>query len=163
MTTAEEYRLYYSSPIGTLALTGSESGLSALDFLEESRENREPIPGFFKPWVGELDEYFRGIRREFTLPLAVEGTDFERQVWGQLLRIPYGETTSYIAIAEELGNPGAVRAVGNTNRKNRIAIVIPCHRVIGSDGDLIGYAGGLWRKRWLLEHEGGLRQQSLGL
>jgi AraC family transcriptional regulator, regulatory protein of adaptative response / methylated-DNA-[protein]-cysteine methyltransferase len=101
----------------------------------------------------QISEYFEGTRREFSIPLVSPGTVFQKQVWQELLKIPYGTTRSYIELATILGNPGAVRAVAAANRMNRIAIIIPCHRVIGSDGNLIGYSGGLERKRWLLEHE----------
>lgn len=109
--------------------------------------------------VRQLEEYFENERRVFELDLEPEGTDFERRVWDDLLRIPFGATDTYGAIARRLGDPGAGRAVGVANARNPIAIIIPCHRVIGSDGDLTGYAGGLHRKKWLLSHESG--QQSL--
>ena len=107
--------------------------------------------GFFV----ELDEYFVGTRTRFDVPLAIGGTAFQRAVWERLLAIPYGVTRSYEAIASEIGRPGAQRAVGRANGDNRLAILIPCHRVIRSDGSLCGYGGSLWRKRWLLEHERG--------
>jgi AraC family transcriptional regulator of adaptative response/methylated-DNA-[protein]-cysteine methyltransferase len=109
----------------------------------------------------ELDEYFRGDRREFTVPMSAPGTPFQQQVWNALVRIPHGTTTSYGRLAESIGNPAAVRAVARANGDNRIAILIPCHRVIGSDGQLVGYGGGLWRKKKLLELEG--RAQTLPL
>ncbi len=99
-------------------------------------------------------EYFSGARKEFTVKLQPAGTDFQLEVWDELQKIAYAETTSYMAIAKKLKNPGAVRAVGAANGKNPIAIIIPCHRVIGGDGTLTGYAGGMWRKQWLLELEG---------
>jgi AraC family transcriptional regulator of adaptative response/methylated-DNA-[protein]-cysteine methyltransferase len=109
----------------------------------------------------ELDEYFAGTRREFTVPLLVPGTPFQRRVWEALQRIPHGSTTSYARLAESIGQPTATRAVARANGDNRIAIIIPCHRVIGSDGQLVGYGGGLWRKKKLLELEG--RSQTLPL
>jgi AraC family transcriptional regulator of adaptative response/methylated-DNA-[protein]-cysteine methyltransferase len=109
----------------------------------------------------ELDEYFAGTRREFTVPLLVPGTPFQQRVWEALQRIPHGSTTSYARLAESIGQPTATRAVARANGDNRIAIIIPCHRVIGSDGQLVGYGGGLWRKRKLLELEG--RSQTLPL
>ncbi|MBN1937224.1 MAG: methylated-DNA--[protein]-cysteine S-methyltransferase [Anaerolineae bacterium] len=102
----------------------------------------------------QLDEYFSGVRRVFDLPLGLHGTEFQQRVWRQLLEIPYGQTASYAEVARALGNPQAVRAVGLANGKNPISIIVPCHRVIGSDGNLVGYGGGLWRKEWLLKHEG---------
>jgi len=102
----------------------------------------------------EMEEYFRGARREFTVPLHVPGTPFQERVWSALRRIPFGTTTSYARLAESIGKPNAVRAVARANGDNRIAIIIPCHRVIGSNGELVGYGGGLWRKKKLLELEG---------
>jgi methylated-DNA-[protein]-cysteine S-methyltransferase len=101
----------------------------------------------------QLQAYFAGERREFDLPLAPYGSDFQRRVWSALLEIPYGETISYLELARRLGDPRAVRAVGSANGRNPISIIIPCHRVIGADGSLVGYGGGLERKRWLLRHE----------
>jgi AraC family transcriptional regulator, regulatory protein of adaptative response / methylated-DNA-[protein]-cysteine methyltransferase len=101
----------------------------------------------------QLAEYFDGSRKEFSLPIVTPGTVFQKEVWQELLKIPYGVTRSYLELATILGKPGAVRAVAAANRMNRIAIIIPCHRVIGSNGNLIGYSGGLERKRWLLENE----------
>lgn len=101
----------------------------------------------------QLKEYFRGKRKEFSVPLLIRGTPFQEEAWKELLKIPYGTTISYQAQAEAIRKPGALRAVGHANASNRIAIVIPCHRVIGADGALVGYGGGLMRKKWLLEHE----------
>jgi methylated-DNA-[protein]-cysteine S-methyltransferase len=103
--------------------------------------------------VAQLDEYFRGRRKEFTLELQLSGTEFQKQVWRELLKIPYGRTVSYGVLAAALGKPGSARAVGGANHRNPVSIVIPCHRVIGADGQLVGYGGGLWRKKWLLAHE----------
>jgi AraC family transcriptional regulator of adaptative response/methylated-DNA-[protein]-cysteine methyltransferase len=107
----------------------------------------------------ELDEYFEGRRTQFTVPLAIAGTPFQQAVWERLLAIPFGETTTYAAVARDIGRPGAQRAVGKANGDNRLAVLIPCHRVINSQGKLHGYGGGLWRKRFLLEHELGVRQK----
>ena len=101
----------------------------------------------------QLDEYFKGKRHEFTFPYQLEGTSFQKMVWNALNEIPYSKTWSYKEIALSIGNEKAVRAVGSANGKNKLSIVIPCHRVIGSNGTLTGYAGGLWRKEWLLHHE----------
>ncbi len=103
--------------------------------------------------VAQLDQYFKGTRKDFSLKLALEGTEFQQQVWRELSNIPYGQTASYLDIARAIGNEQAVRAVGAANGQNPISIIIPCHRVIGSDGKLTGYGGGLWRKEWLLTHE----------
>lgn len=104
--------------------------------------------------IKQLDEYFSGERKIFHIDVILKGTEFQRKVWNALKDIPYGVTVSYAVIAEKIGNKKAVRAVGNANNKNPMSIIIPCHRVIGSDGSLTGYGGGLWRKKWLLEHEG---------
>ena len=101
----------------------------------------------------QLTEYFKGRRQKFSIPLVLEGTDFQKAVWRQLQKIPFGQTASYGDVARAVGSPRAFRAVGNANNKNPIPLIIPCHRVIGSDGKLVGFGGGIWRKEWLLEHE----------
>ena len=106
----------------------------------------------------QINEYFTGVRKEFSLPLVLVGSDFQRKVWDKLLEVPYGKTKSYGEITKDLGDPKAIRAVGAANGANKMAILIPCHRIIGSDGKLTGYAGGLWRKQWLLNHENGQTQ-----
>lgn len=115
----------------------------------------------FSQLRSQLDEYFRGERRDFTIPLHVPGTPFQTQVWDALQRIPSGTTTTYARLAESIGKPNAVRAVARANGDNRVAIIIPCHRVIGSNGELVGYGGGLWRKKKLLELEGQTETLSL--
>jgi methylated-DNA-[protein]-cysteine S-methyltransferase len=151
----------YQSPIGTLEITGTETGIVAIRFLDEPPAALPEIHPSLETGLRQLDEYFRGQRRDFTLPLQLSGTDFQQRVWNALLDIPFGETRSYLEIAEVLGDRNAVRAVGAANGENPIAVVVPCHRVIGSDGSLVGYGGGLWRKQWLLEHEGRPSQQRL--
>ncbi|MFT9494795.1 methylated-DNA--[protein]-cysteine S-methyltransferase [Anaerosolibacter sp.] len=143
---------YFDSPIGLLEIQSIEGEITGLSFLEERRydEKVEPILEEAKK---QLEEYFYGVRKIFDLPIKMSGTDFQNIVWQELTKIPYGKTLSYGAIATAIGNEKAHRAVGNANNKNRIAIVIPCHRVVGSSGKLVGYAGGLNRKKWLLEHE----------
>ncbi len=111
------------------------------------------VPFCLKEGLIQLDEYFKGERRKFSVKLDLRGTDFQKQVWRALLNIPFGQAASYRDVAEAVGNKKAVRAVGNANRVNPVTIIIPCHRVIGSDGSLVGYGGGLWRKRWLLSLE----------
>lgn len=108
----------------------------------------------------QLDEYFNGKRKDFSFPTYQEGTDFQKAVWAQLLTIPYGKTISYADLSKKMGDIKKIRAIGTTNGKNNLAIVVPCHRVIGSNNHLTGYAGGLWRKQWLLDHEG---RHSLGV
>jgi len=148
------------SPVGVLLIARDESGLRRILFAKGRREVR-PDPGWrenpqaLKEAIRQLDAYFAGKLREFTLPLAPEGTPFQLRVWDELLKIPYGTTTSYGLLARRLGEPKASRAVGLANGANPIAIVIPCHRVIGSDGSLTGYGGGLKSKEWLLAHERG--------
>jgi methylated-DNA-[protein]-cysteine S-methyltransferase len=105
------------------------------------------------PAFAQVDEYFQGERCEFTTCLSVRGTDFQKEVWRRLVAIPYGETATYSELARAVGRPKAGRAVGQANHRNPISIIIPCHRVIGNDGRLVGYGGGLWRKKWLLAHE----------
>ena len=111
--------------------------------------------------VLQLNEYFKGDRKQFSLKLNAKGTDFQERVWNELLTIPYGKTSSYLELSKQLGDVKAIRAVANANGKNPLWIIVPCHRVIGSDGSLTGYAGGLHRKKWLLEHESPYKQQSL--
>ncbi|MGO8828802.1 MAG: methylated-DNA--[protein]-cysteine S-methyltransferase [Steroidobacteraceae bacterium] len=152
---------YLESPIGPLLLAcdgGSLTGLY-MDVPEHSPRDlggwledagADPLPAA----VRQLNEYFAGTRREFDLPLRLDGTEFQRRVWRSLAQIRYGETWSYGELAKRIGNPNASRAVGLANGRNPISIMVPCHRVIGADGSLTGYGGGLERKRWLLAHEG---------
>ena len=156
-----------SSPVGLLFLARTGRGLRYLEFMDRkslkrmiaSREAENPDMTWepslldLKPYVDQLDQYFCGDRSQFTLPLDPLGSDFQREVWGALRAIPYGETRSYGALARAIGQPRASRAVGLANHQNPIAIVVPCHRVIGANGKLVGFGGGLSRKRWLLDHE----------
>jgi methylated-DNA-[protein]-cysteine S-methyltransferase len=148
-----EHCAYYFSPIGTIEIIGAEPGITALRFSRRRPGRGERPHSFLEEAVAQIDEYFRGRRKEFSLNLNLQGTDFQKQVWRELLRIPYGRTTSYGEVAAALGRPKSARAVGQANHRNPIAIVIPCHRIIGGDGRLVGYGGGLWRKEWLLAHE----------
>lgn len=150
---------YMDSPLGTLRICGSEQGITEVDFCEESpiETAQAPIPACLQTCVQQLEEYFAGKRLTFELELAAQGTAFQQQVWQQLLTIPHGKTSTYLAVAREVSTEKAIRAVGTANGRNPICIIVPCHRVIGSDGSLTGYAGGLWRKEWLLRHEGALR------
>lgn len=145
------------SPVGPLTLAVSERGLVALEFgCGDVAAGWAESPERTAPYARQLREFFAGQRRRFDLPLDLRGTDFQKRCWQELLKIPYGETRSYAEIARAIGNPAAVRAVGLANGKNPIAIIVPCHRVIGSDGSLTGYGGGLDAKRQLLELEGAL-------
>lgn len=147
---------YYQTPIGLLELAADEHALKSIYFVEEKSDSEETENSVLEQTRIQLDEYFAGKRKEFNLPLEPEGTDFQQKVWNKLKEIRYGFTSSYLTIARRLKDRNAVRAVGMANGKNPISIVIPCHRVIGSNGKLTGYAGGLWRKEWLLKHEGAI-------
>lgn len=149
------YGALYDCPIGCIEIKGTEQGIVSVDFLDTPRTVSSKIPDCLKSCVRQIDEYFKGARRDFTLGLVLQGTAFQMRVWSALRKIPYGQTASYRDIARAIGNEKAVRAVGNANGRNRIPIIIPCHRVIGSSGDLVGFASGLWRKEWLLNHERG--------
>ncbi|RAK06514.1 methylated-DNA-[protein]-cysteine S-methyltransferase [Halanaerobium saccharolyticum] len=143
---------YYDSPIGLVEIQADKEKIVSLDFKEEKRYQEVANPVLLTA-KKQLDEYFKGERKIFELPLEIEGTEFQESVWQQLLEIPYGNTFSYKEVAEAIGNNKAYRAVGNANNKNRIPIIIPCHRVTASNGKLGGYGGGIWRKKWLLQHE----------
>ncbi|MDH3710218.1 MAG: methylated-DNA--[protein]-cysteine S-methyltransferase [Cyclobacteriaceae bacterium] len=153
---------YLDTPLGTIRVTSTDRGVKAISFVE-SREEPEMESG--PPWhqqaLEQLALYFQGQLKKFSLTLDPQGSDFQQKVWRELGHIAWGETLSYGELSQRLGDPKAVRAVGHANSKNPIAIVIPCHRVIGSNGDLVGYAGGLFRKKWLLKHEGALKQLEL--
>ena len=140
------------SPIGNIRISADNAGLTELRFCEQpvSAETKNPI---ISNAVKQLQEYFAGNRQQFDLPLNAQGTDFQKSVWGKLLNVACGETASYGHIAQSLGKPTASRAVGAANGQNPISIIVPCHRIIGSSGKLTGYAGGLERKQWLLNHE----------
>ena len=148
----EKY-FYYDSPIGLLEIGGNEQYIKSVFFSDSDIRQIDHPPELLANCVQQLKEYFKKQRKEFDLPLKPVGTDFQKAVWDALLDIPYGETESYFEIAKKLGNPNAVRAVGGANGRNPISIIVPCHRVIGSSGNLVGYGGGLWRKKWLLQHE----------
>jgi methylated-DNA-[protein]-cysteine S-methyltransferase len=147
------YKTYYNSPIGTIEIVSDEDSIVKLDFVEEAGKNDGNIPEVLKKAVSQLDEYFKGKRKSFDLKLGVKGTEFQQSVWQQLRKVPFGNTATYGEIAKAIGNEKASRAVGGANNKNKIAIIIPCHRIVGSNGKMVGYAGGLWRKEWLLQHE----------
>ena len=152
---------YYKTLIGTARIVGDDDGISSITVLDNEEESSTKIPECLKDCVNQLKEYFQGERTSFNLNLNPHGTSFQKEVWSALQQISYGTTKSYLKMSKELGNVKAIRAVASANGKNPLWIVIPCHRVIGSDGSLTGYAGGLWRKRWLLEHENPPIQQSL--
>jgi methylated-DNA-[protein]-cysteine S-methyltransferase len=150
-----DYVVYYQSPIGLLEIGSSANAIQTARFVEQARRGKRTHPLIVEA-ASRLAAYFSGAQRSFDLPLDPEGTPFQRLVWQHLLTIPYGQLVSYQAVARAIGKPRSVRAVGAANGQNPIAIIIPCHRVIGSDNNLVGYGGGLWRKEWLLRHEGAL-------
>jgi methylated-DNA-[protein]-cysteine S-methyltransferase len=155
------YTASFESPIGWVRVRTDGVYLLAVDFVKSPGEaGRAGADGAGRPpvlaeSVAQLQAYFRGERRSFSLPLRLDGTPFQRRVWARLVRVPYGQTTTYGRLARALGKPRAMRAVGGANHRNPVSIVVPCHRVIGADGSLTGYGGGLWRKEWLLRHERG--------
>ncbi|MCP4214900.1 MAG: methylated-DNA--[protein]-cysteine S-methyltransferase [bacterium] len=165
-------QVFLPSPVGLLKISARGNAVVSIEFSdtnegEWSMETADTTNPVLKECVRQLEEYFHGTRKAFQLEIDMDGssssgestasqelsTPFQREAWKQLLGIPYGTTIPYGEQARRLGNPNASRAVGNANRKNRIPIIIPCHRVIGKDGSLTGYAGGTWRKKWLLVHE----------
>jgi methylated-DNA-[protein]-cysteine S-methyltransferase len=155
--------VYYQSPIGTLEIRSTGSFISDVLFVNSWKgttvnENEltfiKPESPAIKACIKQLDEYFAGTRTEFHIHTQQVGTAFQQTVWAELCNIPYGRTISYLELSKRLGNVKAIRAVGTANGNNSVSIIIPCHRVIGSNGDLVGYGGDLWRKKWLLQHEG---------
>ena len=150
-----------SSPIGLLHITGDDEGVQEVTFLTDNQPISTIIPDSLSTCVAQLSEYFDGKREDFDLKLNPQGTEFQRKVWEILLEIPFSKTRSYLEQSKVFGDVKAIRTVASANGKNPIAIIIPCHRVIGSDGSLTGYAGGKWRKQWLLNHESPSKQQSL--
>jgi len=152
---------YIKSPLGITKITGDETGISAISVLNEETEISSTIPEILQEAVHQLQDYFDGKRADFNFKLNPSGTEFQQKVWAELLNIPFGKTMSYLDLSKKLGDVKAIRAVASANGKNPLWIVVPCHRVIGTDGSLTGYAGGLWRKKWLLEHENPTAQQSL--
>ncbi len=154
------YRTYYNSPLGTIELSATGKGISSLYFIKEE-EREYPKNNILSDAVRQLNEYFHKKRKEFSLPLDFEGTVFQKKIWNELLKIPFGKTVSYLHIAKRIGDENSTRAVGNANGKNPISIIVPCHRVIGANGNLVGYGGGIEKKKWLLEFEGALIQKEL--
>lgn len=148
------------SPIGRLTIKGTSEGISEILF-DAEESSSDAIPSYMEDCVNQLKAYFEDDLKVFNLKLNPQGTDFQKEVWQTLTEIPYGKVISYKAEALKMNNLKAIRAIAAANGKNPLPIVVPCHRVIGSDGSLTGYASGLWRKKWLLEHENALKQQSL--
>ncbi|MGG6229444.1 methylated-DNA--[protein]-cysteine S-methyltransferase [Tenacibaculum sp. SDUM215027] len=152
---------YYKTPIGIAKIKGDQNGIQSISVIDDDIETLTEVPTCLQECVTQLDEYFAGTRKEFDLKMNPQGTVFQQSVWDELLNIPFGRTRSYLEQTKQLGDVKAIRAVASANSKNPIWIIIPCHRVIGSNGSLTGYAGGIWRKKWLLEHESGIKQQTL--
>jgi methylated-DNA-[protein]-cysteine S-methyltransferase len=151
-------RAYYTSPVGTLVIESKGDKITLVNFNKAERleENSTPV---IEQCITQLDEYFFQGRKFFDVELDPLGSEFQRKVWNELLLIPYGKTVSYEALAINVGDINSIRAVGLANGQNPIAIIIPCHRVIGKNGDLVGYGGGLDNKTWLLQHEGAFSEQ----
>ena len=149
------------SPLGYTKIVGDINGIQSINVLNSDEQVSKSIPNSLLECVKQLQEYFENSRKDFNLKLNPKGTVFQKRVWEALQNIPYGKTTSYLNLSRALGDEKAIRAVANANGKNPLWIVVPCHRVIGSDGSLTGYAGGLSRKQWLLEHESPYKQQAL--
>ena len=154
--------VYYNSPLGLLQIKNADDAIAEVIFADNTVSEKHPgndlfqknkVPAIIHQCIEQLDKYFAGELFEFNLKLEPDGTPFQQNVWSELVKISYGRTASYLSLSKHIGNVKAIRAVGTANGRNRIAIIIPCHRVIGSNGDLVGYAGGLWRKQWLLAHE----------
>jgi methylated-DNA-[protein]-cysteine S-methyltransferase len=145
---------FLSSPIGIIKIIATEKAIISIDFMDENdklaKENNTELTELCR---FQLDEYFKGTRKIFDIPYLASGTDFQLQVWNLVNEIGYGRTASYLDISKKLGDVNKVRAVGTANGANLLPIIIPCHRIIGDNGKLIGYSGGLWRKQWLLEYE----------
>lgn len=166
MTILNLETIHYKTPIGIAEITGNENGIQSIsvvnnDSLTTLIDATSNTTNTLKNCVTQLDEFFKGKRTKFDLKLNPQGTIFQQKVWKELLKIPFGKTRSYLQQTKQIGNIKAIRAVASANGKNPIWIIIPCHRVIGSDGSLTGYAGGIWRKKWLLDHESGCKQQTL--
>lgn len=154
------YKAHYESPVGLIEVLASELGVASVLFVKkrsgESRSNEHTAA-----CLAQLHEYFNKDRKQFSVPLDLQGTDFQKRVWNELLKIPFGKTISYLELAVNLGDRKCIRAAGTANGKNPVSIIVPCHRVIGSNGDMVGYSGGMDKKKWLLGFEGVLIQQEL--
>ena len=159
-TTLDISTTYYKSPLGLLRVGGTSTYINEISFVDhldaseaEHAGLQGPVPPLVIQCIEQLIQYFQGQRRVFDFPICQEGTPFQQNVWSELTAIPFGKTLSYLELSRRLGDTKAIRAAAAANGKNNIVIVVPCHRVIGSKRDLVGYGGGLWRKKWLLDHE----------
>jgi methylated-DNA-[protein]-cysteine S-methyltransferase len=153
----QTYTACYRSEIGPFEIVGTQKGILTIKFNTDPLVTNDNLPACMTECLKQLEDYFKGRRLKFNVPLQLEGTAFQIAVWRQLEKIPFGQTASYGDVARAIDRPKAYRAVGNANNKNPIPLIIPCHRVIGSNGQLVGFGGGIWRKQWLLDHEKSLR------
>jgi methylated-DNA-[protein]-cysteine S-methyltransferase len=153
MENKQDFKYYIESPLGDIEIISDGLMVNEISFIEEKGENSSEVLAVVTTCIQELNAYFKGENNLFTFDFQQKGTDFQQIVWEELTKIPSGKTMSYLELSRKIGNEKAIRAVGTTNGKNKIAVVVPCHRVIGSDGSMTGYAGGIWRKEWLLNHE----------
>jgi len=151
---------YLNTKIGWIEVKGDQNGITSIYFVDEKGKNTDQVE-FLKDCCSQIERYFDKSLVQFDIQLNFTGTAFQKLVWKQLLAIPYGKTISYASLARQLGDVNKSRAVGLANSKNPVSIIVPCHRVIGANGNLTGYAGGLDKKKWLLEHEGAINQLSL--
>ncbi|MDN3491657.1 methylated-DNA--[protein]-cysteine S-methyltransferase [Winogradskyella bathintestinalis] len=149
------------TPLGCAKINGDKDGIISVSIVDTQEELSHTIPEALLDCTTQIKEYFKEERTSFDLKLNPEGTSFQKKVWERLKTIPFGKTVSYLELSKQLGNVKAIRAVASANGKNPLWIIVPCHRVIGSDGSLTGYAGGLYRKQWLINHESDYTQQSL--
>ena len=153
----DAFTTYYQSPVGLLQISGTDQFISEVIFIDEPEKvtatESTALPPMAIQAVEQLIEYFHGQRRFFELPISQDGTAFQQKVWSELMNIPFGKTISYLELSRRLGDPLVIRAAAAANGRNNVAIIVPCHRVIGSNSQLVGYAGGLPRKKWLLQHE----------
>ena len=153
----QQFEHIYTSPIGRIKIVADKDCIHAITFIDDSvsTSNNEGIesPAVIHQCIDELIDYFNGSRTQFTVPIHQSGTDFQQKVWKELYEVPYAKTMSYADLAKKLGDTKVIRAAASANGKNKIAIIVPCHRIIGSDSSLTGYAWGLARKKWLLQHE----------
>jgi methylated-DNA-[protein]-cysteine S-methyltransferase len=147
------FTAYYKSPVGIARIIEEDGFITTVHIMDEEFEIAPPETPLLKKMTVQLDEYFAGERKVFELPLRQRGSDFQQKVWAQLLKIEYGKTISYLQQSKLMNNPLGIRAIAAANGRNNLWVIVPCHRVIGSNGSLTGYAGGLWRKQWLLDHE----------
>jgi methylated-DNA-[protein]-cysteine S-methyltransferase len=152
------YSRLYWSPVGLLLVSGRQNHISGLHFIEEDQSppaesSQKELPEVLLRCLDQLAAYFEGRLQQFDIPILQESTPFQNKVWQELTKIPYGKTITYLEQSRRVGNVKAIRAVASANGKNNISIIVPCHRVIGSKNELVGYGGGLWRKKWLLDHE----------